>query len=113
MKTLMNDGKIDNGDRQYLSSGTVPLVVYGVSGGVNFKGLELNFLFQGATESYQQLTNNAGFAFFNGGRVTSEWLDRWTPDNPNAKYPRLSTNATATTNNYQIPGGPPIWQWCK
>ncbi|HET6994989.1 MAG TPA: hypothetical protein VFI06_08400, partial [Chitinophagaceae bacterium] len=49
---------------------------------------------------------NAGFAFFNGGRVTSEWLDRWTPDHPDAKYPRLSTNATATTNNYQIPGGP-------
>jgi hypothetical protein len=54
----------------------------------------------------QQLTNNAGFAFFNGGRVTEEWLDRWTPDNPNGRYPRLSTNATATTNNYQVPAGP-------
>ncbi|MBE7170888.1 MAG: TonB-dependent receptor [Williamsia sp.] len=102
-----NDGKIDDADRQFLSSGTVPLVVYGISGGVNFRGIELNFLFQGATRSYQQLTNNAGFAFFNGGRVTGEWLDRWTPDHPDAKYPRLSTNATATTNNYQIPGGPP------
>ncbi len=102
-----NDGKIDEADRQFLSSGTVPLVVYGIAGGINFRGVELNFLFQGATKSYQQLTNNAGFAFFNGGRVTAEWLDRWTPDNPNAKYPRLSTNATATTNNYQVPGGPP------
>ena len=104
---INKDGKIDNADRQFLSSGTVPLVVYGISGGVNIYGVELNFLFQGATKSYQQLTNNAGFAFFNGGRVTAEWLDRWTPDNPDAKYPRLSTNATATTNNYQVPGGPP------
>lgn len=104
---INNDGKIDNADRQFLSSGTVPLVVYGVAGGINYNGIELNFLFQGAAETNQQLTNNAGFAFFNGGRVTAEWLDRWTPDNPTAKYPRLSTNATATTNNYQVPGGPP------
>jgi hypothetical protein len=101
-----NDGKIDNADRQYLMTGTIPQVVYGITGGVNFKGIELNFLFQGATKTNQQLINNAGFAFFNGGRVTSEWLDRWTPDYPDAKYPRLSTNATATTNNYQIPAGP-------
>jgi hypothetical protein len=102
-----NDGRIDNGDRQWLSGGNIPQMVYGISGGVNFKGAELNILFQGATKVYQQLTNNAGFAFFNGGRVTAEWLDRWTPDNPDAKFPRLSTNATASTNNYQIPGAPP------
>jgi TonB-linked SusC/RagA family outer membrane protein len=100
------DGKIDNSDRQWLCTGAIPEIVYGIAGGINFKGLELNFLFQGATRVNQQLTQNAGFAFFNGGRVTSEWLDRWTPDHPDGKYPRLSTNATATTNNYQIPGGP-------
>ncbi len=101
-----NDGAVNEGDRQWLATGAIPELVYGISGGINYKGFELNFLFQGATNVNQQLTQNAGFAFFNGGRVTSEWLDRWTPDNPNGKYPRLSTNATATTNNYQIPGGP-------
>lgn len=101
-----NDGAIDNEDRKFLAYGNIPRVIYGISGGINFKGFEFNFLFQGATGVNQQLTNNAGFAFFNGGRVTAEWLDRWTPDNPNGKYPRLSTNATATTNNYQIPAGP-------
>ncbi len=100
------DGKIDNDDRQWLSTGSVPLFVYGISGGINFKGFEFNFLFQGATNTNQQLVNNAGFAFFNGGRVTSEWLDRWTPDNPNGRYPKLSTNATASTNNHQVPAGP-------
>jgi TonB-linked SusC/RagA family outer membrane protein len=103
---INKDNKIDDGDRQWLSGGAIPEVVFGISGGVNFKGFELNFLFQGATNVHQQLTQNAGFAFFNGGRVTSEWLDRWTPDHPDGKYPRVSTNATATTNNYQIPGGP-------
>ncbi|MEO5564582.1 MAG: TonB-dependent receptor [Chitinophagaceae bacterium] len=103
---INKDNRIDDGDRQWLSGGSIPEIVYGISGGVNFKGIELNFLFQGATNVHQQLTQNAGFAFFNGGRVTGEWLDRWTPDHPDGKYPRLSTNATATTNNYQIPGGP-------
>ncbi len=103
---INNDGVIDNDDRQFLSYGNIPRVVYGFSGGITFKRFEFSFLFQGATGVNQQLTNNAGFAFFNGGRVTEEWLDRWTPSNPNGKYPRLSTNATATTNNYQIPGGP-------
>ena len=105
-KDINKDGKIDNGDRQWLNTGAIPEIVYGISGGVIYKGFEVNFLFQGATNVYQQLTQNAGFAFFNGGRVTEEWLDRWTPDHPDAKYPRVSTNATATTNNYQIPGGP-------
>ncbi|MEI9810026.1 MAG: SusC/RagA family TonB-linked outer membrane protein [Bacteroidota bacterium] len=103
---INKDGMINDGDRQWLCGGSIPEIVYGISGGVMFKGFELNFLFQGATNVNQQLSQNAGFAFFNGGRVTSEWLDRWTPDHPDGKYPRLSTNATATTNNYQIPGGP-------
>ncbi|MEI9943576.1 MAG: hypothetical protein WDN26_05090 [Chitinophagaceae bacterium] len=103
------DGMINDADRQYLGGGSLPELVYGISGGLNFKGFELSILFQGATRVHQQLAQNAGFAFFNGGRVTSEWLDRWTPDNPNGKYPRLSTNATATTNNYQIPNGPASW----
>lgn len=103
---LNNDGKINDADRQYLQVGPVPEVVYGISAGLNYKGFELNVLFQGATRMYQQLTLNAGFPFFNGGRVTKEWLDRWTPDNPNARFPRLTTNSSATTNNYQIPAGP-------
>lgn len=28
-------------------------------------------------------------AFMNGGKVTEEWLDRWTPNNINASYPVL------------------------
>lgn len=107
---INKDNKIDEGDRQFLTNGNVPEIVYGFGGSVNYKGMELNFLFQGATRLHQQLTNNAGFAFFNGGRVTSEWLDRWTPDNPNGKYPKLTTNATATTNNYQIPSAPAFGQ---
>ncbi|RYY61159.1 MAG: TonB-dependent receptor [Chitinophagaceae bacterium] len=100
------DGVINANDRQYLTTGTIPQIVYGISGGARWKGFEFSILFQGADKVNQQLTNNAGYAFFNGGRVSAEWLDRWSPANPDGKLPRLSTNATATTNNYQVPGGP-------
>jgi TonB-linked SusC/RagA family outer membrane protein len=83
------DGKIDDKDRTYLGTNNIPGVIYGISGGVNFKNFQLNFLFQGAAKVYQQLSQNAVWAFYNGGKVTSEWRDRWTPDNPNASLPRV------------------------
>lgn len=92
------DGKIDDFDVTYLGGGSLPEIIYGISGGVNFKGFEASFLFQGAARSQQMLTQNSAWAFYNSGRVTEEWLDRWTPDNPDATLPRLSLNANG--NNY-------------
>ena len=64
-------------------------IIYGFSGGINYKGIQLNFLFQGAAKVYQQLNQNAVWAFYNGGKITSEWRDRWTPDHPDATLPRV------------------------
>ena len=92
------DGKIDDFDITYLGNGTLPEIIYGINGGLNFKGIEINFLFQGAARSQQLLTQNAAWAFYNGGRVTEEWLDRWTPANADATLPRLSLNASGNNN---------------
>ncbi|WP_207534102.1 SusC/RagA family TonB-linked outer membrane protein [Desertivirga arenae] len=92
------DGKIDDYDITYLGVGPLPEIIYGINGGLNFKGFEFNFLFQGASRSQQLLTQNAAWAFYNSGRVTEEWLDRWTPANPDASLPRLSLNANGNNN---------------
>ena len=92
------DGKIDENDITYLGVGTLPEVIYGVAGGVNFQGVELNFLFQGAARVQQLLTQNAAWAFHNNGRVTEEWIDRWTPDRPDAPLPRLSLQSDRNNN---------------
>ena len=94
------DGIIDDHDITYLGNGTLPQVLYGITGGVNYKGIELNFLLQGAAQSQQHLAQNAAWAFHNGGRVNAEWLDRWTPANPDAPLPRLSLNTNG--NNYLL-----------
>ena len=92
------DGKIDDFDVTYLGGGSLPEIMYGISAGVNYKGFELSFLLQGAARSQQMLTQNSAWAFYNSGTVTEEWLDRWTPDNPDASLPRLGLNANG--NNY-------------
>lgn len=97
---INGDGAIDDNDITYLGNGSLPQILYGINGGVNYKGFELNFLIQGAAKSQQLFTQNAAWAFHNGGRVNAEWLDRWTPANPDAPLPRLSLNTNG--NNYLV-----------
>ena len=92
------DGVIDVFDITYLGGGSLPEVTYGVSTGVVYKGFELNVLLQGATKVQQLLIQNAAWAFYNSGRVTGEWLDRWTPQNTDAKFPRLSLQSDRNNN---------------
>ncbi len=44
---LNKDGKIDERDKAPIGHGALPLLTYGISGGVTYKHFELNFLFQG------------------------------------------------------------------
>ncbi len=92
------DGVIDPYDITYLGGGPLPEVSYGITGGVIYKNFELNFLWQGATKVQQLLIQNAAWAFYNSGRVTAEWLNRWTPDNPDAALPRLSLQSDRNNN---------------
>ena len=80
-------------DRTYLGGSNIPEMVYGFSGGFNYRGFDFVFIFQGAARVVQKLEGEAVWAFYNGGKVMEEWLDRWTPDNPGAKYPRVMITA--------------------
>jgi TonB-linked SusC/RagA family outer membrane protein len=90
---INGDGKINDQDRTYLGTNNIPGIIYGITGGVTYKKIQLNFLFQGAGQVFQQLNQNAVWSFYNGGKVTHEWLDRWTPANENASLPRVLINA--------------------
>lgn len=86
---INGDGVVNADDRGAVGRSNIPQLIYGIMGGVAYKGLELNFMFQGAGMVDQYLTQQAIGAFFNGGKVAEVWLDRWTPNNPGAEYPRI------------------------
>lgn len=78
-----NDGKINANDRIRLYSSNVPEIQFGFSGGLNYKGFDFNFLFQG-----QAKAKTLVFFDQSGAKPEFTYSDRWTPQNPNATYPR-------------------------
>jgi len=84
------DGKIDNADYVQIGKSNIPQIMYGFSAGASFKGIDFSILFQGAGQVNQYL-QEVTWAFGDGsGKVTESHLNRWTPSNPNASYPRLT-----------------------
>ncbi|KAI9451728.1 TonB-dependent receptor [Russula earlei] len=89
-KDLNNDGKIDGNDQTAIGS-TKPLMYYGLNTGISYKGFDLSVLFQGVANDNLQLTGSGYWGFMNNGlgQAYQQQLNRWTPTNPNATYPRL------------------------
>ena len=86
------DGKIDDNDRVYMGS-AMPKLTYGFNLGTQYKGFDLSVFLQGVSgvklfNAYKFSTYNAGLQGYNLDRRV---LDAWTPANPDATIPRLST----------------------
>jgi hypothetical protein len=86
------DGKIDDNDMTYLSNNGAPRMNYGVGFRLEWKGIGLNAHFQGVGAYDRMISTRNGGGVFQVDRPYFElWAsDYWTPENPNAKYPRVS-----------------------
>jgi TonB-linked SusC/RagA family outer membrane protein len=99
------DGNIDANDMTFLSDNAIPRINYGINLDGEWKGITLNLLFQGVG-AYDKIlstkdTPNGG-VFQGGQRPYFEiWTQHWTPETPNAPYPRA---ATYSWNPYGIYG---------
>lgn len=83
---------IDNNDREVIGN-SIPEWTYSFNLAVNYRGLELAAFFQGVGKVSTYLTGNLAQPYKNGAGVTPEWLtDSWTPENPAARLPRLTTS---------------------
>jgi TonB-linked SusC/RagA family outer membrane protein len=91
-KDQNNDGVVDGKDRGLIGRSNVPQIIYGITGELSFMGIDFSFLIQGAGRVNQYLDQAAIGAFQNGGKVAEVWLDRWTPEHTDAKYPRILVN---------------------
>ena len=83
------DGKMTEDDRVLLGSSD-PSWTFGLNLNANYKGFDLSLMFTGVAGVSRLLDNNA-FGDFLGDtqHPASVWLDAWTPENKNAKMPRI------------------------
>ncbi len=89
-KDVNGDNKVDINDITAVGNSSVPEIMYGISGGVNWKDLDFSFLFQGATNFSLIGSLEIAYEFYNGGKVMKEHLGRWTPETAStATYPVL------------------------
>lgn len=101
-RDLDGDGVIDANDRTKIGFSTIaPEIYYSFHLGAEWKGIGLYALFQG-TGNYSAVLDSKGFFW---GLIDNSNLSKyvyensWSVDNPNAKFPRLSSSSNA--NNYQ------------
>jgi TonB-linked SusC/RagA family outer membrane protein len=97
------DGEITDQDQDVISNYDIlPQIIYGVSGGLRWKNFDMDFLFQGAAQRSILLSMEA-ITLFRGGKYNSfEYLSAgaWSPENPNANYPRATIDANFNNNRY-------------
>ena len=95
-RDLNNDKIIDERDRTAIG-GTKPLVYYGLNGGVRWKGVEFSMLWQGVANR-DLVVNDMPFQPNSSGgygQALASHANRWSKENPDARYPRLSASYNA------------------
>lgn len=84
------DGKIDAAYDRTVIGQNFPSWTGGLSINLFWKDFDFSALFQGAFDVDQYCEAESSYAFYNGGKVLKKHLDRWTPENHNASYPRIT-----------------------
>ena len=74
-----------------------PIIEYGIYLGAEWKGFAFNMQWAGrgnvqTSTKMLPFSYNASGAY---GQALEEHLDRWTPENPDARYPRLSAGSNS------------------
>ena len=83
------DGIIDDYDKEIIGDKT-PRYSYSFKGELEWKGIDFSFYLQGVGKANGYLSEEARHCFINDYSVPKKsHLDRWTPENPNASYPRM------------------------
>jgi hypothetical protein len=84
-KDVNGDGVIDSKDQERIFKNNISPLTFGSTIKLNYKGIDLSILFQGATGGVATIFSEAGLF---GNYFQSFADDRWTPDNTSANGPR-------------------------
>jgi len=87
-KDVNGDGKIDDNDRTIIG-GVYPKLNYSFNLSASFKGFDLSALMQGVYGIKSYVSGWGVLPFVQGTPPTTDWLNRWTPENPSTTMPRI------------------------
>lgn len=97
---LNEDGKID-GDDRYIAGSTFPDLTYGFNIGLTYKNFHLRSMWQGVEGIDIYPDHNMAMPFNNGAGLTKKWMtDSWTPQNPDAPLPRITSRNQYASENF-------------
>lgn len=93
---LSGDNTINEKDYKVLGE-TIPRFTYGFTFNADYKNFDFSLLLQGVGKVNGLIHSQGIMPFYTGGTVQEQHKDRWTPENPDAKFPRLAFNETNNT----------------
>lgn len=94
------DGVINPEQDRYILGNPFPRYTFGLNYRAEYKGFDFSFFIQGVGKRNLYLRGESVEAFHNNWEnVYEQHLDRWTPTNPGASYPRLTIGTASTNNN--------------
>ncbi|WP_339750686.1 TonB-dependent receptor [Algoriphagus aquimarinus] len=106
-KDLNKDGEISEEDKTYIGNPN-PDFYYGFNSNMNFKGFQLDLFFQGSkgNDIMNVSAISSTMDYGQGLNMPEEvLLDHWTPQNPGAKYPKISRNTVARVSDRFVEDG--------
>ncbi|REG94787.1 SusC/RagA family TonB-linked outer membrane protein [Flavobacterium aquicola] len=94
------DGVINEAEDRFILGNPFPRYNYGLTYAANWNGLDLSIFIQGVGKRSMWIRGEAVEAFHNNneGPVMDYHIDRWTPANPDASYPRLTIGSESANN---------------
>jgi TonB-linked SusC/RagA family outer membrane protein len=100
-RDVNNDNKIDAADRTYIGDPN-PDFTYGLNISASYKNFDFSAFFFGS-QGNDIFNNTLYFTdfpdFFKGGIRREAAVNSWTPQNPNAKVPKLKTTGSFSSDN--------------
>lgn len=91
------EGTADNPGDQRIIGNSTPRFHYGITAGVNWKGLDFSIFFRGVGKRDYWRTDQIAWPTGGWGSLFKETLNFWTPENQHAFYPRVYSNNGVNT----------------
>lgn len=94
------DGVIKPDDDRFIVGNDFPRYTFGFTYGLEYKGFDFSMMWQGVGKRNKWMRGESVEAFHNNneGPVMDFHQERWTPNNPDATYPRLTMGAESANN---------------